>query len=128
VRSHRLGSDFAEVVGSESADCNDTSLLATNIEVVLPASINGCGTTWYGASDRGEDGSYVVTEWIVFLFIPLIPLGSKRVWPMPKEQKPWWKASVGKQFKVTRAPMNWSQVLKGYGVTAAIVLICRLYL
>jgi hypothetical protein len=98
------------------------------MEVVLPASFNGCGTTWYGATDQAEDGSYVVTEWIVFLFIPLIPLGSKRVWPMPKEQKPWWKASIGKQFKVARVPMNWSQVLKGYGVTAAIFLFCRLYL
>ena len=98
------------------------------MEVVLPASINGCGTTWYGASDRERDGSYVVTEWIVFLFMPLIPLGSKRVWPMPKEQTAWWKASVGNQFKVTRVPMNWSQVVKGYAVTAGIVLFCRLFL
>ncbi len=123
-----LGSDSAEVLGPVPADRNDTRLQGVGLEVLLPASIDGCGTTWYGASDRGKDGSYVVTEWIVFLYIPVIPLGSRRVWPMLKERKPWWKADVGKQFKVARVPMNWSQVLEGYGATAAIVLICRLCL
>lgn len=94
----------------------------------MPASINGCGTTWYGASDRDRDGSYVVTEWVVFLFMPLIPLGSKRVWPIPKQPTAWWKASGGNQFKVTRVPMNWSQVLKGYAVTVGIVIFCRVFL
>ena len=91
----------------------------------MPASINGCGTTWYGASDREKDGSHVVTEWIVFRFMPLIPLGSKRAWPVPKEQKAWWKARLGNQFKVIRVSMNWSQVAKGYAVTAGIALFCR---
>jgi hypothetical protein len=44
-----------------------------------PKSGNGIGTMFFGASDRQQDGSYVTTEWFVFVGIPLVPLRSDRV-------------------------------------------------
>ena len=60
-------------------------------EVGMAFSVNGVGTTFYGLALIEPDGSYIVTEWVVFFFIPLIPLGSKRIWPVQKEKLPWWK-------------------------------------
>lgn len=45
----------------------------------MPSSIQGFGTTFVGRRDFWLDGSYVTTEWIVAMFIPLIPLRSLRV-------------------------------------------------
>lgn len=45
----------------------------------MPSSYNGIGTKYYGASDRQSDGSFVTTEWIILLDVPLIPLRSQRV-------------------------------------------------
>ena len=39
----------------------------------------GTGTTFYGQRDVREDGSYITTEWVVFLFLPIFPLRSLRV-------------------------------------------------
>jgi len=47
----------------------------------MPYMVNGCGTTFYGQRDFRRDGSYVTTEWIVFLRIPILPLRSLRVIP-----------------------------------------------
>jgi hypothetical protein len=47
----------------------------------MPYTFNGCGTRFYGSRDKGEDGSYVCTEWITFVYIPLIPIRSLRVLP-----------------------------------------------
>ena len=45
----------------------------------MPSSYNGIGTKYYGAADRQSDGSFVTTEWIILLDVPLIPLRSQRV-------------------------------------------------
>ncbi len=45
----------------------------------MPSSYNGIGTKYYGASDRQSDGSFVTTEWVILVDIPLIPLRSQRV-------------------------------------------------
>src|SRR5437868_12572761 len=42
-------------------------------------AFNGIGTKYYGEADRGLDGSYTTTEWIVILWLPLLPLRSVRV-------------------------------------------------
>lgn len=44
-----------------------------------PRSLNGIGTTYYGATDRQDNGTFVTTLWIIFVGIPLIPLRSYRV-------------------------------------------------
>jgi len=92
----------------------------------MPASINGIGTYWYGRADEGRDGSYVVTEWITFVWIPLLPLGSKRVAPTPEEDKPFWKKDIGKKYRVMKVPLHWPHVFKGYAVLLAIILFFRM--
>jgi hypothetical protein len=44
------------------------------------SSINGIGSTYIGCSDVGKDGSYVTTEWAIFL-LPIVPIRSFRVLP-----------------------------------------------
>jgi len=43
-------------------------------------SINGIGTKFYGKRDFRSDSTYLTTEWITFLYIPLVPLRSLRVY------------------------------------------------
>jgi hypothetical protein len=54
----------------------------------------------------------VVTRWIVFLFMPLIPIGSYRV----KEHVNAKPEIIGK------VPLQWDQVLEGWKKAAMIVL------
>ena len=41
--------------------------------------LHGIGTMEYGKRDFWPDGSFVTTQWFVILFIPILPLVSKRV-------------------------------------------------
>jgi hypothetical protein len=54
-------------------------------------SSNGCGTAIYGKRDFLDDGSFVTTKWVIFFWIPIVPLNSMRV-------------RVAQQ---TRLPGNW---------------------
>ena len=42
-------------------------------------TLNGIGTAFYGKRDFCADGTYITTEWITVLYIPLVPLRSMRV-------------------------------------------------
>lgn len=44
-----------------------------------PKVYAGCGTKFYGAADKREDGSFVTTQWFCLLYLPLIPIQSYRV-------------------------------------------------
>lgn len=41
-------------------------------------TFNGFGTKFYGEADLRSDGSFVTTEWVTALYVPLIPLRSFR--------------------------------------------------
>lgn len=43
------------------------------------SSINGIGTNFYRECDFGDDGTYVATYWLIFAYVPLIPLYSARM-------------------------------------------------
>lgn len=45
----------------------------------MPESTNGIGTIFYGKRDFRPDGSYVTTEWLIVLWIPILPLRSARI-------------------------------------------------
>jgi hypothetical protein len=45
----------------------------------MPSSFNGIGTTYYGQRDFRTDGTYVTTEWIIFFYVPIMPLHSVRL-------------------------------------------------
>jgi len=90
----------------------------------VPTSINGTGTYWYGSALPQSDGSYVVTEWITFCWIPLVPLGSKRVVGPLRIDKPWWKTVLWTQhYKAVRVPLHVPHLMKGYAVTLGVVLL-----
>jgi hypothetical protein len=83
----------------------------------MASSINGIGTTWYGKADPEDDGSYIVTEWIIFVYVPLIPLGSKRV-----------RQIESGQFEVSKVPLHMPHLLKGYAVTLGLFVLFKYFL
>jgi len=89
----------------------------------VPYSINGVGTAYYGSALPRDDGSCVVTEWIIFFGIPLIPLGSKRVWYVSQERRP--VNQTVTQYKVARVPLHIPHLVKGYAVTGGLFLIAE---
>jgi hypothetical protein len=80
----------------------------------LPFRINGTGTTLVGARDFRADGTYTTTEWVTFLFIPLIPFRGLRILPV---DQPGIGAFVGswKYRIIEKSRRNPRQVLSVYG-------------
>lgn len=86
----------------------------------MPQSINGTGTMYYGKALPDRDGSCVVTEWVTFFWLPLIPLGSRRVWFQHRESK-WWSNRVTDHYKVVKVPIHTPHIWKGLFVTFGVV-------
>jgi hypothetical protein len=86
----------------------------------MPHSINGTGTRYYGKALPNPDGSYVVTEWVTFFALPLVPLGSRRVWFQNRDSK-WWSNRVTDHYKVLKVPLHRPHVLKGLLATVSVV-------
>jgi hypothetical protein len=84
-------------------------------------TFNGIGTILYGRRDEGTDGSYVTTEWVVLVWVPIFPLRSWRVLPTGESTTAIVYNSVG--YHRIRVPLNAHQVRNGYAVTMAIVAI-----
>lgn len=40
---------------------------------------NGFGTGFVGRKVPGPDGTYVITEWVMLMFVPIFPIKSVRV-------------------------------------------------
>src|SRR5437867_639442 len=89
---------------------------------------NGVGTRFYGKSDVHTDKSYITTKWVVCLWLPILPLGSYRVWPeMASAQMPgetvmmrdyenveYNLTSVKRRYKVQKVNWHWKQIGKTY--------------
>jgi hypothetical protein len=45
----------------------------------MPTSLHGIGTRFYGKRDFHPDGSYITTEFVIFIGIPIVPRKSLRV-------------------------------------------------
>jgi Hsp70 protein/DnaJ C terminal domain len=86
----------------------------------MPASINGCGTTYYGSRDFYSDGSYITTEWIIFVHIPILPLASFRVLPDGSGQN--YLVFNSQNFRVQKVPLCRQQVRNTY-LTILIVIL-----
>jgi hypothetical protein len=78
----------------------------------MPFTMNGCGTKYYGHRDDESDGSYVTTEWIVFVYLPLIPIGSFRVRLL--------KPGFVSEYHVWRVPFHWMKIRNVYLVSLII--------
>ena len=85
----------------------------------MPFTLNGIGTTYYGKRDHAADGSYVTTEWFVFVFLPIAPLGSYRVRPTGQSANLILYYST--RYSVERVPLCMPQVRNGYLVTGSLV-------
>jgi Hsp70 protein/DnaJ C terminal domain len=86
----------------------------------MPASINGFGTTYYGSCDFHSDGSYITTEWIIAVHIPILPLASFRVLPDGSGQN--YLVFNSQRFTVQKVPLCLQQVRNTY-LTILIVII-----
>ena len=54
-------------------------LAARRSRTIGARSFKGIGTAYIGECDFHEDGSYVTTEWFIFLGLPIFPIRSHRV-------------------------------------------------
>jgi hypothetical protein len=86
----------------------------------MPASLNGCGTTYYGSRDFHHDGSYITTEWIVFAYIPIFPLASFRVLPVGGDRD--YLVFRSQNFSSQKIPLCLRQVRNTYLILLAIIL------
>ena len=86
-------------------------------------SFNGFGTTFYGQRDFREDGSYITTEWVVIMMIPIIPLRSLRVrYKGPAERRfPIGLGSADSYVVYEKTFPNLKQVLCVYTYTAFLI-------
>jgi hypothetical protein len=78
----------------------------------MPSQVNGIGTTYYGASERQPDGSFVTTEWLILLNIPLVPLRSLRARYLGESHN--WNRSSKSYAILGPAPLDKGQVLRAY--------------
>ena len=83
----------------------------------MPYSINGFGTKFYGERDFRNDGTFVTTEWVTAVFVPLIPLRSLRLRPSrPSDGFVEAASGWGENYAVFEKTFpNWKQVLYVYG-------------
>jgi hypothetical protein len=87
----------------------------------MPFTFRGVGTCNYGSRDFRPNGSYVTTQWFVFIYLPIIPLKSERILPVGNN---WSFMLLGsRRYQVLeRVPLNISQVLMVYGWFATTAL------
>ena len=82
----------------------------------MPYTLNGIGTRYYGKRDFRADGSYITTEWVTFVYIPLIPYRSLRVRHLGPAE-PRFSIGVGSSDMYAiceKTTPNWRQVLYTY--------------
>jgi hypothetical protein len=91
----------------------------------MPYTFNGCGTRFYGQQDRAADGSYVTTEWITLVYVPLIPIRSFRVLPVGKGAN--YVIHSSQSYQTLRVPLHWPQVRNVYFIAAPIILLVLYY-
>lgn len=91
----------------------------------MATTIQGFGTSFVGQRDFLPDGSYVTTEWVVLLFVPVIPLRSLRVTKTTLEGG---TPFYSKQSFIVRQqlPIHAKQVFCVYGFLALYVGLCVL--
>lgn len=87
----------------------------------MARSFNGMGTRYYGHADKQPDGSYIATEWIIFLYIPLIPIRSFRLRPTGETTEGF---GTNRTFDASRVPLYGAHLVKVYlGLAIAIASI-----
>jgi hypothetical protein len=90
-------------------------------------TLNGVGTQYYGTRWL-PDGTYITTKWVVFVYVPIIPLGSVRV--LEASQPYGSLAASGQSLSVQKVPLDLGMVLRAYawlvGGTVGLVVLSKL--
>jgi hypothetical protein len=86
----------------------------------MPCTVNGIGTTYYGRREPGTDGSYITTEWLVFFYLPIVPIGSFRVRPIKGSQS-FFGFEIDKEYYAIRVPLHWKQIGNIYLILMAAI-------
>ena len=79
------------------------------------STLNGIGTKFLGACEHHADGSHIATRWFTFVYLPVIPLSSARIFGIEPE------SALSATYHYAKLPMHWPQVMRTYGFIAAIV-------
>lgn len=80
----------------------------------MPTSVNGIGTGFYGEAEYRPDRSFITTEWIIFLMVPLFPLRSFRV-VRDRSQSTYAVVATVEGYRVVeRIPLHRPQVFRTY--------------
>jgi hypothetical protein len=74
-------------------------------------TLNGIGTTYYGTRWL-PDGTYITTKWVVFVYAPIIPLGSFRVLSASEQYGS--AAASGQSSSMQRVPLDIGMVVRVY--------------
>ena len=81
-------------------------------------TFNGIGTFRYGKDDARDDGSYVATEFAVFLMLPVFPIVTERLRLIAIEDRVSLTGGRGvgttRYEIVERLPLRWSQIGRTY--------------
>jgi hypothetical protein len=76
----------------------------------MPFEFKGCGTQYIGERDLRPDGSFVTTEWITLLHLPLVPLRSARVVRDRSEDVNVVIVSHKGYLEIERLSIRWDQI------------------
>ncbi len=87
----------------------------------MPGTYNGFGTSYVGATSRGTDRSFVTTEWVVVLLLPILPRRSFRViYHGETETRQLFSQSRRREYSVlSQVPLNIPQVVVTYIIVLA---------
>jgi hypothetical protein len=89
----------------------------------MAQTFNGIGTTFYGEREFRADGSYLTTEWIVFFYVPLIPIRSLRArYEGPAEHRSYFMGSSDSYTIYEKCFPYWKQVIYTYGYVALLAV------
>ena len=82
-------------------------------------TIQGFGTTFVGQRDFAADGSYITTEWVVFFFVPIVPLRSFRVTKTTRSGGMNAVVYSRQNYQARKLPLQLKQVFSVYGFMAS---------
>jgi hypothetical protein len=84
----------------------------------MPFAINGFGTAFCGQCDFRPDGSFVTTEWITAVYVPLLPFRSFRL-ARARQQDINLVLYRSEGYAILeRLSVSWTQVFRVYGFMA----------
>jgi hypothetical protein len=79
------------------------------------STFNGIGTHIYGKYDLHQDGSYIATEWVVFVFLPLVPIKSYRIFNKSNKNDFYIVATTSKtSYKMKKVELCGEQIARTY--------------